>query len=160
MLSPSSHSPLSVTGGAGVGKGGQISASLRRSPCRTSSVFSLCSSPGSTEALAMLWRKRQVKPEKWSPRAGGKNMNIIGDNYYNKYIYFSRGLGCRYPRYAGVRRVSCWAVAAAALMVSRSSVLHFSQSYRSFSRTLCLFIAFSNTDMRSCQRETREVSMC
>lgn len=44
----------------GVGMGGQLSASLRRSPCRTSSVFSLCSSPGSTEALAMLWRKGKV----------------------------------------------------------------------------------------------------
>lgn len=58
LRSISSHT--SPPGVVGVGMGGQLSASLRRSPCRTSSVFSLCSSPGSTEALAMLWRRRKV----------------------------------------------------------------------------------------------------
>lgn len=43
---------------------------------------------------------------------------------------------------------------AAAVMVSISSESHFSQSYGSFSRTLWLFMAFSNTDIRSCHRET------
>ena len=54
----SSHT--SAPGVVGVGMGGQLSASLRRSPSRTSSVFSRCSSPGSTEALAMLWRREKV----------------------------------------------------------------------------------------------------
>ncbi len=58
LRSISSHT--SPPGVVGVGMGGQLSASLRRSPCRTSSVFSRCSSPGSTEALAMLWRRGKV----------------------------------------------------------------------------------------------------
>lgn len=41
----------------------------------------------------------------------------------------------------------------AAVMVSISTESHFSQSYGSFSSTLWLFIAFSNTDIRSCQRK-------
>lgn len=60
MISVSISSHTSAPGVVGVGMGGQLSASLRRSPCRTSSVFSLCSSPGSTEALAMLWRRGKV----------------------------------------------------------------------------------------------------
>lgn len=44
-------------------------------------------------------------------------------------------------------------------MVSMSSESHFSQSYGSFSSTLWLFMAFSNTDIRSCHRETTGVSI-
>lgn len=62
MWSISSHTSLPVTWVIGVGRGAQLSASLRCSPCRISSVFSLCSSTGSKKALAMLWRRERRSP--------------------------------------------------------------------------------------------------
>lgn len=54
-----------------------------------------------------------------------------------------------YPKYAGVRRVSCWPVVARAETVREPSESLLSQSYGSFSITLYVFMLFSNTDVRS-----------
>lgn len=76
MWSISSHTSLPVTWVIGVGRGTQLSASLRCSPSRMSSVFSLCSSTGSTKALAMLWKRGKIAISSFPQQYIGLTMQI------------------------------------------------------------------------------------